>query len=157
MARLNKIMEHINGNIHVSTLMSWRDRGFDADFIHDITRGEGEFRATTAEELLAYLCEGSPVSRWVFQEVLTIKSIEKLDKARYKHHQKLVIAETLPGNAFYLEEVLRCALIDTRVMHAGLYNKARSELAELFNDPDSSFGVLILLYDAGDWNERGAT
>jgi SNF2 family DNA or RNA helicase len=45
--------------------------------------------------------------------------------------------------------VLRTALIDARVMHAGLSNKAKGDLVELFNNLDSSFKVLIMMYDVG--------
>jgi hypothetical protein len=149
MARLNAVMEHANGNTHVATLNAWRDRGFEADFIQDLTRGEGEPKATTARELLTFLCTGSPAARLAFQEILSAKSLEKLDKARYKHHQKLIIAEIIPGNALYLQILLRCALIDARVMHAGMSNRAKGDLVDLFNDPNSTFKVMIMMYDVG--------
>jgi hypothetical protein len=149
MARLNAIMAHVDGNTHVGTLATWRDRGFEADFISDLTRGQGERKAKTAEELLEYLCDGSPVARLVFQELLTIKAIEPLDKARWKSHQKLIAGEVSPGNAYFLQCLLRAALIDARVMHAGLSNKAKGELVDLFNDPQSSLQVIIMMYDVG--------
>lgn len=34
-------------------------------------------------------------------------------------------------------------------MHAGLSNKAKSQLCDLFNDPESTFKVLIMMYDVG--------
>ena len=56
-AGLNAVMEHMKSNTHVATLQSWRDRGFEADFIQDLTRGAGEKKASTAAELLKYLVE----------------------------------------------------------------------------------------------------
>jgi hypothetical protein len=149
MARLNAVMENVKSNTHVATLALWRDRGYEADFIQDITRGPGERKAQTAAELLQYLCNGSPVAWLAFQEILTVKAIEKVDKSRYKAHQKLIIAESHPGNAFYLVMLLRAVLVDARVMHAGLSNKAKSELVDLFNDPESTFKVLIMMFDVG--------
>jgi hypothetical protein len=48
MARLNAVMGHADGNTHVATLHSWRDRGFEADFIQDLTRDAGKPKARTA-------------------------------------------------------------------------------------------------------------
>ena len=149
MARLNAVMECVKSNTHVATLTSWRDQGFEADFIQDLTRGAGEKKVLTARELLEYLCDGSPVARLTFQEILTVKCIEEIDKSYWKSHQKLIIAESHPGNAFYLHILLRCALIDARVMHAGLSNRAKSELVDLFNDPQSTLQVLIMMFDVG--------
>lgn len=59
------------------------------------------------------------------------------------------MAETTPSNAWYLSVLLRTALIDGRVMHAGLSNRAKGDLVQLFNDPTSSFKVLIMMYDVG--------
>jgi hypothetical protein len=52
------------------------------------------------------------VLRLVLQELLKVKAIDKLDKAKYGHHQKLIIGEVVPANAFFLETVLRACLID---------------------------------------------
>lgn len=143
------MLENAGGNTHVATLNSWRERGFEADFIQDMTRGGGEPKSKTARELLEYLCEGSPPSRLVFQEILATKVLEPVDKERYKHHQKLILAEATPPCAWFLALLLRCALVDARVMHAGLSNKAKTDLQELFNDPNSSLKVLIMMYDVG--------
>lgn len=149
MARLDALMEQCNGNTHVKTLNMWRERGYDANFIQDLTRGKGEAKARTAIELIEFLSEGSPPIRLACQEVLDCKVIEPLDKSRYRSHQKLIIAEKIPGNAFYLAQSLRALLIDARVMHAGLTNKAKSDMVALFNDPNSTFKVLIMMFDVG--------
>lgn len=142
-------MEHAGGNTHVATLNAWRERGLEADFIQDVTRGEGEPKATTASKLLEYLCHGSPATRLALQEILSANVIEPLDKAKYKAHQKIIIAEAIPANVWYLSVVLRSLLIDARVMHAGLSNKAKSDMASEFNDANSSFKIIIMMYDVG--------
>ena len=149
LARLDALMEKAGGNTLVATLNAWRDRGFEADFVQDLTRGAGEHKATSARELLVFLCEGSPAARLLFQEILTTKVLQKVNKAQFGHHQKLIVAESTTANAFYLQVLLRCALIDGRVMHAGFSNRAKSELIEMFNNPNSSLKVMIMMYDVG--------
>jgi hypothetical protein len=61
----------------------------EAEFIQNLTRGGGELKATTVQELLAFLCEGQ--TQLTFQRILAVKGIEKLDKKRDKHHEKLVV------------------------------------------------------------------
>ncbi|KAL4794472.1 hypothetical protein BDV19DRAFT_188442 [Aspergillus venezuelensis] len=142
-------MEGVKGITFVKSLKLWRERGLEARFICDLARGEGETsRGITADELITYLATGSPVVRLVFQELLTLKALEKVNKAAYGHHQKLIVGEFLPANAFYLQEVLRACLIDARVFHKELSYQARSEMVELFNDPNSSLKFLML-YDVG--------
>lgn len=149
LARLNAIMEHSQGNTHVKTLSSWREKGFEAEFIHELTRGKGEGKAKTAAELLDFLVDGSPVCRLAFQELLTVHAIDPVDEARYKGHQKLLIGEYFPASAYYLQCVLRAALIDARIMHAGMSNRAKAELVNLFNDPNSTVQVVIMTFDVG--------
>ncbi|KAI9376376.1 hypothetical protein BJX61DRAFT_490486 [Aspergillus egyptiacus] len=140
-------MESIDGNTHVETIRDWRQRGLDAKFIYDLTHGEGESGVKTADALVAYLTQGSPAVRLVFQELLAIKALERVDKRAYGHHQKLIVGEVVPANAFYLQEVLRACLIDARVFHADLSHQGKSQMVDLFNDPQSSLTVLIMMYD----------
>ncbi|QKX54988.1 uncharacterized protein TRUGW13939_02078 [Talaromyces rugulosus] len=149
LARLNAIMENIGGDTHVTTLRLWRAKGMDAEMIHQITRGKGEKLARTAEDLLKFLTHGSPALRLIFQELTKVKVIEKVNKERYGHHQKLIIGEVVPANAFLLETVLRACLIDARVFHADLSHQAKSLMVDMFNDAKSSLKVLIMLYDVG--------
>lgn len=81
--------------------------------------------------------------------MLAAKSLEKLDEAKWKQHQKLISADSTPPCAWYLEVLLRTALIDGRVMHAGLSNRAKSQLCDLLNEAESTFKVLIMMYDVG--------
>ncbi|KAL3464256.1 hypothetical protein BJX64DRAFT_286678 [Aspergillus heterothallicus] len=149
MARLNAVMESVNGNTHVDTVRDWREKGLDAQFLYDLTRGEGETAAQTADSLISYLTEGSSVIRLVFQELLTMKVVERVNKTAFGHHQKIIVGETLPANAFYLQQVLRACLIDARVFHADLSHQAKTNMVDLFNDEYSTFKVLIMLYDVG--------
>jgi hypothetical protein len=80
--RLNAVTEHVGRNTHVATLASWRDPGFEADFTQNLTRGKGESRARTAIKLLTFLCDGSPVGRPVFQEILIIEAPERVDRSQ---------------------------------------------------------------------------
>ena len=114
-----------------------------------MVHGAGEPPAKNAQELLAFLTNGSPIARLVFQELLAIKALEPLEKARYGHYQKLIIGETYPANAFFLQALLRCALVDARVFHADLSHQGKSQLVDLFNDPTSSLKVLIMMYEVG--------
>jgi len=147
LARVNQAMEKVDGNTHVQTLQSWRERGYEAEFIQDLARGEGEPKAKTAKDLLLFLCRGSPAIRLVFQEILTGKVLEKVDEVKYRHHQKLLVVEANPPPGWFLEVVLRTALIDCRMMHAGLSNKAKADLCDMFNDPKSTLRVMIILFD----------
>jgi SNF2 family DNA or RNA helicase len=149
LARLNMAMLAANGDTHVKRMQQWRDEGLEAEFIQDITRGPGEPRSKTAREMVLYLCDGSPACRLVLQEVLAAKAIEKLDKQKYKQHQKVMPVEATVPCAWYLEQTLRAALLDARVMHAGLSNQAKAELCDLFNDPNSTLKILIIMYDVG--------
>ncbi|KAL2853237.1 hypothetical protein BJY01DRAFT_232331 [Aspergillus pseudoustus] len=149
MARLNAVMETVGGDTHFKTIRSWRNNGLDSDFIHALTRGEGEPPPHNAESLISHLTRGSPVVRLVFQEILTVKAVERVNKAAFGHHQKLIVGEIVPANAFYLEQVLRACLIDARVFHANLSNHAKTAMVELFNDPNSTLKVLIMLYEVG--------
>ncbi|KAF4636083.1 hypothetical protein G7Y89_g2010 [Cudoniella acicularis] len=149
LARLNLVMQSVEGNTHVATLDKWRSENQEADFIQDLTRGEGEPRSQTAADLVRFLTKGSPTLRLLFQVLLTYHVLDPLNKPFYKHHQKLIYADTVPANAYYVEKTLRAGLVDARTMHSGLSNNARSELVDLFNDPESSLKVLILLQDVG--------
>lgn len=84
LTRLNAIIGSANGDTYVSTLSKGRDSAFGAEFIQDLVRGPGERKARTARELIKYLCSGSPVARAAFQELLTIKALEKLFSLRKK-------------------------------------------------------------------------
>jgi hypothetical protein len=149
MARLNAVMESVKGDTYVRSIRDWRERGLDAHFIYDLTRGEGAPSAQTADSLILYLTQGSPVLRLVFQELLTVKALDRVNKAAYGHHQKLIVGETTPANAFYLQQVLRACLIDARVFHADLSHQAKTKMVDLFNDEYSTLRVLIMLYDVG--------
>lgn len=146
LARLDAVMEDSMGSTHAKTLNIWRERGLEATFIEEVTRGCGERKSTTARELLRYLCTGSPAMRLTLQRILAIKGLERSDKVRYKRHQKMIISVSVPTCAWYIQVSLRALLIDARVMHAALPNKLRSDMADHFNDPQSTFRVLIMLH-----------
>ena len=140
-------MEKVESNTHIATLTAWRAQGLDAEWVQEVVRGAGEPKAHTAKELLMFLCEGSPAMRLVFQEILDGKLLEPPYLGKYNHWQKLIVAEANPPPGWYMEMVLRCALLDARMMHSALSNHARSSLVDLFNDPQSSLKILILLLD----------
>ncbi|OBT82958.1 hypothetical protein VE02_08180 [Pseudogymnoascus sp. 03VT05] len=148
-ARLDLVMENAGNNTHVATLSGWRERGLEAEFLHELTRGPGEPRATTAKELLDIFCRGSPPTKLAFQRLLAVKGIEELDKEKYGRHQKQIVAVSVPVNAFALQMTYRELLVDARVLHAGLTNTEKGTLVSLFNDPTSSVKVLIMLFDVG--------
>lgn len=148
MARLNLNLEAVGGNTHVDTLQKWRERGLEGEAIVGLTRGEGEPEPKTAAEIAKYLTRGSPAVALAMAELLEIHALEPLDPDRYQH-QKLIIGEATPANAYYLQAALRACLVDARILHAGLSNKAKSRLVDQFNDPNSQLKCLIMMYDVG--------
>lgn len=149
LARLDAVMEAAGSNTHVTTLRIWREKGLGAEKIHLWTRGMGEPAARTARDLIAFFVDGSPPLRLIFQELLTVRAVEKPDPSRYGHHQKLIIGEASPAVAFFLEAILKECLIDARVFHADLSHQAKGEIVDLFNNAKSTLKVLIMLYDVG--------
>ncbi|KAH0264376.1 hypothetical protein KCU91_g12087, partial [Aureobasidium melanogenum] len=149
MARLNANMERMEGDTHVSTLQKWREDGKEADFLVDITRTQAERRPRTAAEVSTYLAKGSPTLALLSKEILAGHILDPLDPEKYKNHQKLIVAEGTPANAYWIQTYLRSLGIDARVLHAGLSNKAKAAMVDLFNDPKSSLKVLIMMYDVG--------
>ena len=96
LARLNAKIVQTRGNTHVATLQIWRDDGREAEWIHMMTRGPGEPRATTASEPAYALVKGGPSIHLVLREILNGKVLEALDWDRYKRHQKLMIGSRRP-------------------------------------------------------------
>lgn len=72
-----------------------------------------------------------------------------MDKDRFGHHQKILIVDSCPLNAWYAEVVLRAALVDARTLHSALEPSERDTLVNEFNDPQSTLRVLITTYDMG--------
>ncbi|KAH0288518.1 hypothetical protein KCU62_g5009, partial [Aureobasidium sp. EXF-3399] len=149
MARLDATMESLNGNTHVATLQKWREAGKEAEFLVELTRGAGEKKPETAAEMAKCLAKGSPTMSLVCREVLAARILDPVDPQKYKQHQKLLIGEATPVNAYWIMSTLRALCIDARILHAGLSNKAKAEMVDLFNDPKSSLKVLIMMYDVG--------
>jgi hypothetical protein len=149
MARLNANMERMEGDTHVSTLQKWREKGKEADFLVDITRTKAERKPKTAAEVSIYLAKGSPTLALLCKEILSCHILDPLDPGKYKAHQKLIVAEATPANAYWIQATLRSLVIDARILHAGLSNKAKASMVDLFNDPKSSLKILIMMYDVG--------
>ncbi|KAJ6162488.1 SNF2-like protein [Penicillium canescens] len=151
LARLDKELQSVNQNTFVSTLESWRARGATGDFIHRTTRKEGELfcPAETGEELLEYLGYGSPCLRVVLDEILGRKVVHPLNPDKYNHHQKLILVDLQPANAWFIEVVLRSLLVGVRGFHSHLSAVERDKLIAMFNDPKSDLRVLVMTYDVG--------
>ncbi|KAH0346279.1 hypothetical protein KCU83_g7430, partial [Aureobasidium melanogenum] len=149
MARLDATMERLHGNTHVATLQKWREAGKEAEFLVELTRGAGETKPQTAAEIAQFLAKGSPTMSLVCREILAARIIDPLDPEKYKQHQKLIIGEATPANAYWIMSTLRALNIDARILHAGLSNKAKAEMVDMFNNPKSSLKVLIMMYDVG--------
>jgi hypothetical protein len=114
-----------------------------------MTRRKGEIsRIKIARELIRHLAYGSPAIRLVCKQILEIRAVEALEK-NSRRYQKLLIGESLPLNAWFLETFLREMLIDARVFHSSLDNSERAKLVKEFNDPESSIQCLIMTYDVG--------
>ncbi|KAH0289648.1 hypothetical protein KCU62_g4257, partial [Aureobasidium sp. EXF-3399] len=127
MARLDATMESSNGNTHVATLQKWREAGKEAEFLVEMTRGAGEVKPRTALEVAQFLAKGSPTMSSICREILAARIIDTLDPEKYKQHQKLIIGEATPANAYWIMATIRALQIDARILHAGLSNKAKAE------------------------------
>ncbi|KGO49252.1 SNF2-like protein [Penicillium expansum] len=115
----------------VAQLNKWRAQGLTAEWIHRLVRQKGEllWPVQSAMKLIRYLTEGSPRLRAIFHLIQRHGVLEAADPAQYGHHQKALIVECCPLNAWYLEVVLNAALIGTRAMHAKLNEQERKKLA----------------------------
>ncbi|KAJ5619498.1 hypothetical protein N7510_003482 [Penicillium lagena] len=148
-ARLNRLMEATKGDTYVRQLAHWRVQHKAGEFVHRMTRRKGEIgRIKVARDLIRYLAHGSPAIRLVCKQILEIKAVEALGK-HLRGYQKLLIGESHPFNAWFLEAFLREMLIDARVFHSRLDNSDRAKLVKEFNDPESSIQCLIMTYDVG--------
>lgn len=148
MARLNASLEAVGSNTHVETLQKWRERGLEGEAMVSLTRGEGEPEPKTASDIAKYLTRGSPAVALAMTELLDVHAFDPLNPDLHQH-QKLIIGEATPANAYYLQAALRACLVDARILHAGLSNKAKSRLVDQFNDPKSQLKCLIMMYDVG--------
>lgn len=148
---MNEKLESINRNTYVAFLADLRTKGATGDYIHRITRlpGELSYPAVTGTQLLQHLVHGSPCLRVVLNEILARKVLNPVNPNRWKHHQKLIVVESQPVNAWFIETVLRTLLIGVRSFHSALNAQERDTLVESFNDPKSDLRVLIMTYDVG--------
>ncbi|KAJ5188427.1 SNF2-like protein [Penicillium cf. griseofulvum] len=135
----------------VAQLNKGRDQGLTGEWIHRVVRQEGEllWPVQSAIKLVHYLVEGSPRLRAILHLIHHYGVLEAANPAQYSHHQKALIVECCPLNAWYLEVVLNAALIGTRAMHVNLNEQERKSLVDNFNDPNSSLKIIITTYDIG--------
>ncbi|KAJ5833227.1 hypothetical protein N7474_001538 [Penicillium riverlandense] len=148
-ARLNRLMEATGRNTYVRQLAHWRMQFRAGEFIHKMTRRKGDIgRIKFARDLIKHLAYGSPAIRLVCKQILEIRAVEALQK-HSRRYQRLLIGESHPFNAWFLEAFLREMLIDARVFHSGLDNSERAKLVKEFNDPESSIQCLIMTYNVG--------
>jgi hypothetical protein len=81
----------------------------------------------------------------VCQEVSNARIIDPLDPVKYKQHQKMIIGEATPANSYWITSALRALQIDARILRAGLSNKAKADMVDLFNDPKSTLKVYWIM------------
>ncbi|KAG9903748.1 DUF1765-domain-containing protein, partial [Aureobasidium melanogenum] len=93
--------------------------------------------------------KGSPISALAMAELLEMRALDKLDPDGLGHHQKLIIGEATPANAYYLQAALRACLVDARILHTSLSNTAKARLVDKFNDAKDALKCLIMMYDVG--------
>ncbi|KAJ6150103.1 Helicase C-terminal [Penicillium samsonianum] len=84
-----------------------------------------------------------PLVKWCLEPLCNL-----LIKKRHGHHQKVLIVDSVPINAWYIEKVLRAALFDAQTLHSSLDQHERDQLVKKFNDP-GDLKVLITTYDVG--------
>lgn len=151
-ARLDAKMMEEDKDTLIAQVNRWREQGCCLDYIHSLVKTESDpiqYLAPTAAKLLDFMIDGSPALRLIFEQILDVKVLEPLDKKTLGHHQKLLIGENHPINALLIEMVLRDALIDARVLYSKMTHTERSKLVQEFNDPKSTFKVMIMTYDVG--------
>lgn len=117
-------------------------------WVHAVTRQPGEPIAKTAKELVSALVDGSPRLRAILNLFETLNLLEPVTRED-ETHRKMLIVESCPLNAWFIEVVLNLALIGTRTMHAKLKDTGRKALVDEFNNPTSQLKVLIITYDIG--------
>ncbi|KAJ5181125.1 hypothetical protein N7491_000679 [Penicillium cf. griseofulvum] len=149
LAILNAKLELGDSNTHVATLNEWRQENIAAEWVYMVTKEDTDCAIHSADDLMKFLVHGSPRLRLIFQELLDRKVFEEVDKNRFGHHQKILIVDSCPLNAWYAEVVLRAALVDARTLHSALEPSERDTLVNKFNDPQSTLRVLITTYDIG--------
>ncbi|KAJ6176868.1 Helicase C-terminal [Penicillium canescens] len=120
LARMNEKLESISRNTYVAFLADLRTK------VH-----------------------GSPCLRVALNEILVRKVLNPVNPNRWNHHQKLIVVESQPVNAWFIETVLRTLLIGVRSFHSALNAQERDTLVESFNDPKSDLRVLVMTYDVG--------
>ncbi|OQE93034.1 hypothetical protein PENNAL_c0006G04773 [Penicillium nalgiovense] len=84
----------------------------------------------------------------IFQQLADQTVMRPLDKKHYGHHQKLLIVDSVPINAWYIEKVLSAALVDAKTLHSSLDQQQRDLLVKRFNDPRGELKILMT-YDVG--------
>lgn len=57
-----------------------------------------------------------------------------------------IAVDSLPLNVWYMETVLRAALVNARGIHAKMSNGERNALKDKFNDSESDLQVFIITY-----------
>ncbi|KAG9588870.1 hypothetical protein KCU77_g5245, partial [Aureobasidium melanogenum] len=148
-AKSSTKMVRLNANLEaVETLQKWRERerGLEGEAVAEVTR----VRASPSPSQLLrsqYLRKNSAISALAMPGLLGFMPCSKLDPDGLGHHQKLIIGEATPVNAYYLQAALRSCLVDARILHAGLSNQARARLVDKFNDPKDPLKCLIMMYD----------
>lgn len=149
LANLNSKHEFTDSDTLIPTLRRWRDAGIPAEWAWGATREDFDPPVKTAFDFIKSLVQGSPRLRVIFQQLADQKVMRPLDKKRYGHHQKVLIVDSVPINAWYIEKVLRAALVDAKTLHSSLDQHERDVLVKQFNDPKSDLKVLITTYDVG--------
>lgn len=110
LAALNHKFELGGQNTRIQTLEKRHEAGLTAEWIHLIVSEPTDPSVRTADDLIKFLVEGSSRLRLVLKQLLDWQCLEPVDKASYKHHQTLLLADVYPLNAWFTGIVLRAAL-----------------------------------------------
>lgn len=128
-------------------MATFRSNGSGAKWVIDAVWCEGDTPITTRLEQLEFLCFVSPMLRYL---IFVLK--EYIIPSNGRKATKLLVCENIPLVAWFMEQVLRHAYINVRVLHADLNQEQRSELVREFNDPDRdkdiAWGKIHIDYDA---------
>ncbi|KAJ5521254.1 hypothetical protein N7527_005369 [Penicillium freii] len=103
---LNAKLELDDSKTHVATLHKWGQENIAAEWVHMVTKEDTDCIVHSADDLMKFLVHGSPRLRLIFQQFLDRKVFEEVDNNRFGH-QKILIVDSCPLNAWYTEESLR--------------------------------------------------
>lgn len=105
----------------------------------------GRWPMDTKRERMEPLCFGAPTLRYLYKTILRDAFATSNDASQRR--PKLLVMEATVLVAWWYEIVWRYALVNVKIMHAGLNQQKRTKLTNEFLDIKSDLQVLVIMYD----------